>query len=135
MFVSVQGLDPVLVYEGSSRYAPHYGVFPRLEVSPITFQDSLADWKHHNAHILRQLRPSKDDTFLLKQSVADAENSFCTFPMSMSEFQTAYKGAPHRLIPRCVITQSSGKQRVIDNADTGGQSATSRESNKLLLCF
>ena len=123
----IQGLPAV-------GYAPHYGVFPRLEVSPITFQDSLGDWKHHNAHILRQLRPSKDDTFLLQQSVADAENSFCTFPMSMSEFQTAYKGAPHRLIPRCVITQSSGKQRVIDNADTGGQSATSRESNKLLLC-
>ena len=37
------------------------------------------------------------------------------------------QNAPHRLIPRCVITQSSGKQRVIDNADVGGQSESSRE--------
>ena len=29
-------------------------------------------------------------------------------------------GQEHRLIPRCVITQSSGKQRVIDNGDLGG---------------
>ena len=40
----------------------------------------------------------------------------------------------YRLIPRCVITQSSGKQRIIDNADAGGQSETSRDSNKLVLC-
>ena len=33
-----------------------------------------------------------------------------------------------------MITQSSGKQRVIDNADTGGQSALSSDANKLVLC-
>ena len=40
----------------------------------------------------------------------------------------------HRLIPRCVITQSSGKQRVIDNGDTGGQSDLSSDANRLTLC-
>ena len=38
------------------------------------------------------------------------------------------------MIPQCVIQQSSGKQRVIDNAHTGGHSAFSSESNKLVLC-
>ena len=44
------------------------------------------------------------------------------------------QGKPIRLIPRFVIQQSSGKQRIIDNAHTGGQSAFSSESNKLVLC-
>ena len=39
-----------------------------------------------------------------------------------------------RFIPRCVIRQSSGKQRILDNAHAGGQSAFSSESNKLVLC-
>ena len=38
------------------------------------------------------------------------------------------------MIPRCVIQQSSGKQRIIDKAHTGGQSAFSSQSNKLVLC-
>ena len=37
------------------------------------------------------------------------------------------------MILRYVITQSSGKQRVIDNGDTGGQSERSSDSNKLTL--
>ena len=44
------------------------------------------------------------------------------------------KGAPIRLIPRCVITQSSGKKRVIDDAAKGGQSALTSDANKLVLC-
>ena len=38
------------------------------------------------------------------------------------------------MIPRCVITQGSGKHRIIDNAAEGGQSATSADPNKLVLC-
>lgn len=41
---------------------------------------------------------------------------------------------PHRLIPRCVITQSSGKQRVIYDAYVGLQSERSSDANKLTLC-
>ena len=36
--------------------------------------------------------------------------------------------------PALVITQTSGKQRVIDNGDTGGQSDLSSDANKLTLC-
>ena len=51
------------------------------------------------------------------QSTKDYEKGFWTRPVA--------KGKPFRLMPRCVITQSSQKHGVIDNADTGGQSSLS----------
>eukprot|EP00435_Cladocopium_sp_Y103_P031497 s1905_g8.t1 len=64
----------------------------------------------------------------------DATNGFCTFPLTSTQLQKQIQGQAHCLIPRCVITQSSGKQRVIDNGDTGGQSELSSDANKLTLC-
>ena len=81
-----------------------------------------------------ELKPGKDDAFLLQQSMEDATKGFCTAPMRRAEFLAHIQGRAHRLIPRCVITQSSGKQRVIDNGDTGGQSERSSDANKLTLC-
>ena len=80
------------------------------------------------------LGPGLHGDFLLSQSVADAEAGFCTPPLTWSQLLRATQGKPIRLIPRCVIQQSSGKQRIIDSAHTGGQSAFSSESNKLVLC-
>ncbi|CAK8996897.1 unnamed protein product [Durusdinium trenchii] len=54
--------------------------------------------------------------------------------MRRSDLLALIKDAPHRLIPRCVITQSSGKQRIIDSADQGGQTMYSADFNKLVLC-
>ena len=54
--------------------------------------------------------------------------------MRHAQLLRATQGQPFRLIPRCVITQSSGKQRIIDNADVGGQSELSSDPNKLVLC-
>jgi hypothetical protein len=68
------------------------------------------------------------------QSLEDATTGFCTPPPRRTEFLSYIIGQARRLIPRCVITQSSGKQRVIDNGDTGGQSERSSDSNKLTLC-
>ena len=115
-------------------YAQPYGIFPIQPSEKLTQADVLQGWEYHNKTILSSLRPGKDDTFLLSQSVQDAEQGFCTFPMRRPDFLRAIKNQPHRLIPRCVITQSSGKQRIIDNADTGGQSSLSSDSNKLVLC-
>ena len=78
--------------------------------------------------------PGLHDDFLLSQSVADAEAGFCTPPLTWSQLLRETQGKPIRLIPRCVIQQFSGKQRIIDNAHTGGQSAFSSESNRLVLC-
>ena len=49
----------------------------------------------------------------LSQSVADAEAGFCTPPLTWSQLLRETQGKPIRLIPRCVIQQSSGKQRII----------------------
>ena len=88
----------------------------------------------HNSEIRASLKPGLRDEFLLSQSVAEAEAGFCTPPLTWSQLLREIQGKPIRLIPRCVIQQSSGKQRIIDNAHTGGQSAFSSESNKLVLC-
>eukprot|EP00438_Fugacium_kawagutii_P004802 Skav227329 [mRNA] locus=scaffold2964:74870:76455:- [translate_table: standard] len=84
--------------------------------------------------ILSRLKPGKDDRCLVEQSLDDASQGFCTQPLSASELQRLLKGAPYRLIPRHVITQSSGKQRVIDDGHLGGQSERSSDANKLTLC-
>ena len=82
---------------------------------------------------LERLGPSKDDELLLQQPTKDFESGFCSPPLTKDALLKQLKGRPCRLIPRCVITQSSGKQRIIDNADAGDQSETS-DSNKLVLC-
>ena len=115
-------------------YAPAYGIFPQQPPEVISMADVLEGWQEHNQHILNQLKASKDDAFLLQQSMEDSRNGFCTPPLRRAEFLKLIGNKAHRLIPRCVITQSSGKQRVIDNGDTGGQSALSSDANKLTLC-
>ena len=115
-------------------YAPPYGIFHQQPAEVISMADVLDGWQEHNQHILNQLRAGKDDEFLLQQSMEDADKGFCTAPLRRSEFLRLIGNRAHRLIPRCVITQSSGKQRVIDNGDTGGQSALSSDANKLTLC-
>ena len=115
-------------------FAPHYNIFPWQQACQLSQEDVLDGWEAHNAAILRSLKPSRHDQFLLSQSHADADQGFCTRPMNRQEMLHRLKNQPHRLIPRCVITQSSGKQRIIDNADVGGQSALSSDANKLVLC-
>ena len=115
-------------------YAPPYGIFPEQEASRLTREDVLRDWRTHNRWILTRLRPGNDDEFMLQQSLKDAEKGFCSLPMDAEELHSLLGAEPYRLIPRCVITQSSGKQRVIDDAYVGLQSERSSDANKLTLC-
>ena len=108
--------------------------FPQQPALPITLEDVFFDCEAHNSEIRASLKPGLHDEFLLSQSVAEAEAGFCTPPLTWSQLLRETQGKPIRFIPRCVIHQSSGKQRIIDNAHTGGQSAFSSESNKLVLC-
>ncbi|CAE7361503.1 unnamed protein product [Symbiodinium sp. CCMP2592] len=114
--------------------APVYGVFPLQSARDISHAEVLADASASNARVRASLRPGRDDAFLLEQSLRDAESGFCSEPLRYPQLLRAVGGLPFRLIPRCVITQSSGKQRIIDNADTGGQSELSSDPNKLVLC-
>ena len=113
--------------------APVYGVFPVQPADEIQLDALFHSVDSHNQHIRSQLRPGRDDTFMLTQSFKDAAAAFCTQPMTHPQLLLATQGTPFRLIPRCVITQSSGKQRIIDNADVGGQSELSPDPNKLVL--
>ena len=87
-----------------------------------------------NSKIRAELKPGPYDDLLLEQSTKDAVAGFATVPLRWSQLVRHTKGAPIRLIPRCVITQSSGKKRVIDDAAKGGQSALCSDANKLVLC-
>ena len=100
----------------------------------ILQQNVLEGWLGHNHAILQTLRAGKDDEVLLEQSEADAAAGFCTPPLTHQQLQAVLQQRPYRLIPRCIIVQSSGKKRIIDNADSGGQSERSQDSNKLVLC-
>ena len=104
-------------------YAACYGVFPELQLPSISLSEVLEE---HNATMLQRLRPGPDDEFALHQFCVDADKGFCSYPLSRAELFKELGGRGHRLIPRCVITQSSEKQRVIDDAAVGGQSASSR---------
>ena len=115
-------------------YAPPYGIFPEQVATRLTREEVLHDWQSHNNTILARLKPGADDEFLLQQSLKDAEKGFCGLPMTAEELQRCLCAEPYRLIPRCVITQSSGKQRVIDDAYVGLQSERSSDANKLTLC-
>ena len=100
----------------------------------LTLQSALEGVEVHNAHIRAEIKPGPHDDFLLEQSTKDAVAGFATDPLRWSQLVRHTKGAPIPLIPRCVISQSSGIKRVIDDAAKGGQSALSSDANKLVLC-
>ena len=82
--------------------------------------------------LLRSLRSSADDAVAHEAGLADEQAGFCAKPFFSREL-LGHKRA-YRLIRRFVITQSSGKKRVIDNACAGGQSRLSLNSNQLRFC-
>ena len=54
--------------------------------------------------------------------------------MTWKQLRRHTKGRPLRILRRFAITQSTGKQRLIDDAADGGQSARSSDQNKLQFC-
>ena len=80
------------------------------------------------------MRPGKDDYVILEKSMEDAKKGFATQPMSHEELVNHLRGGEFRLIRRFVITQSTGKQRIIDDAAAGGQSEVSTDENILGFC-
>ena len=102
-----------------------YWVFPEQRAEDIRLASLFQNAEEHNRQVRSQLRPGKDDTLMLAHSRKDADAGFCTQPLTHAQLLRKVQGQPVRLIPRCVITQSSGKQRIIDNADVGGQSKRS----------
>ena len=84
-------------------FAPLYSIFPQQPAQRISIDDVMLGWEAHNQAIVNNLRPSKTDTFLLQQSIEDAEKGFCTMPMKYIEFRSGVSGRAYRVIPRCVV--------------------------------
>ena len=110
------------------------GVNPRREVPPSDRKDPLKDAAIHSRILLSKIGPGKDDDVILQESMEDAEKGFATQPMSANELQRTLRGAEHSLIRRFVITQATGKKRIIDDAAEGGQSEVSTDENALGFC-
>jgi len=110
------------------------GVFPRREVTPVERGDPLKGAAEHNKDLLLAMRPGKDDAVILEKSMMDADKGFATQPMSYDELVKHLQGEEFRLIRRFVITQATGKQRIIDDAAAGGQSEASTDENILGFC-
>ena len=94
----------------------------------------LEGWKEHNQHILNQLKAGKDDAFLLQQSMEDARNGFLHTPSAASRVPQVHWQPGTPPYPALCHHPKFGKQRAIDNGDTGGQSDLSSDANKLTLC-
>ena len=110
------------------------GVFPRREVTPSEKIDPFEGSAQHNKDLLLSMHPGKDDAIILEKSMVDAEKGFATYPMSHQELVKYLECKEFRLIRRFVITQSTGKQRIIDDAAAGGQSEASTDENILGFC-
>lgn len=96
------------------------------------FQHSETDAATLAAEI--QQRPIADEDLAVIQSASaeDEKKHWCTPEFGWDALCSF--GRPYRLIKRFVITQASGKKRVIDDAAGGGQSAHSHDANHLQFC-
>ena len=110
------------------------GIFPRREVTPAEKVDPFKGAAEHNKDLLLSMHPGKDDYVILEKSMVDAVKGFATQPMSYEELVKHLRGEEFRLIRRFVITQATGKQRIIDDAAAGGQSEASTDENILGFC-
>ena len=110
------------------------GIFPRREVTPSEREDPFKGAAEHNKNLLLAMHPGKDDAVILEKSMVDAQRGFATQPMSHEELIKHLGGKEFRLIRRFVITQATGKQRIIDDAAAGGQSEVSTDENVLGFC-
>ena len=92
---------------------------PQQPARRIGMSEVLEGWQKHNQRILnRSLASRRSKWFLHSPSAASG-----VFGLHLDKNTASFHGTPR-----------SGKQRVIDNGDTGGQSERSSDANKLTLC-
>ena len=80
------------------------------------------------------MRPGKDDGIILTKSMQDVEKGFASDPVPLTELESSLEASKCRFIRRFVITQATGKSRIIDDAADGGQSDVSTDENALCCC-
>ena len=84
------------------------------------------------AELRHRVMSPEDMEVIHNAGQVDQQNQWCTSEFGWDELQAHNR--PFRLIKRFVITQASGKKRVIDDAASGGQSLLSQDGNKLQFC-
>ena len=110
------------------------GVFPGREVPSSEKHDIFEGAHANNKKLLAKMRPGIDDDTILSKSMEDSEKGFASAPVRMEEFEKSAEGSNFRFIRRFVITQATGKKRIIDDAADGGQSEVSTDENALCFC-
>jgi len=109
-------------------------VFPRREVPPSEEIAPLGGAAQHNEDLSLSMHPGRGNCVTSEKSIGDANRGFATQPTPREEPVSHLKGEGFRLIRRFVTTQSTDKQRIIDDAITGEQSETSEGGNMLGFC-
>ena len=110
------------------------GVYPRREVSPAERLDIFGDAEDNNERLKAKMRPGKDDDIIFTKSMQDVEKGFASEPVRLTDLESSLEESKCRYIRRFVITQATGKSRIIDDAADGGQSDVSTDENALCFC-
>ena len=112
-------------------FCPPCGIWDTQPAQFVSLEDALAGGPRDAQDLLKQLRVSELET-IEEAGRKDQANGWCSEEFGWDELQRRFPS--YRLIRRFVITQASGKKRVIDDAAAGGQSLWSADSNKLQFC-
>ena len=83
-------------YPGVGHYS-WCGIYGWREVPPSDRKDVFQDAEAHNASMLAKMRPGREDSFIMEQSLVDANKGFATQPMSWEELQDYAAGRRFRL--------------------------------------
>ena len=125
----VQGLLEGFLAVG---YQEPCGVWQSKPARFCTLQDALSEGRRDAEAVVSSLRPSEDDQVVWEAGEQDEKAGFCHPSVGWQELTAA--GRLFRVIRRFVVTQASGKKRVIDDALAGRQSELSSDANKLQFC-
>ena len=124
-------MNDLLVGFPSVGFSPHVPSFMSQQGQWITW-DNIWETSYSDAlRILTSLKPGPLDSEIVQAGEKDEHLGFCSEPFSWGDLLRADR--PFRLIRRFCLQQGD-KCRVIDDANDGGQSSLSSDSNKLDLC-
>ena len=112
-------------------YQEPCGVWQSKPARFCTLQDALSEGRRDAEAVVSSLRPSEDDQVVWEAGEKDEKAGFCHPSVG---WQGLTAGPLFRVIRRFVVTQASGKKRVIDDALAGRQSEFSSDANKLQFC-
>eukprot|EP00438_Fugacium_kawagutii_P015959 Skav227096 [mRNA] locus=scaffold199:6515:11398:+ [translate_table: standard] len=113
-------------------WIPPCGLWAPKPAEFQTLDDALRHGIDDSVQLMASMSENEHDAFACEAGEDDEAHGFCTPEFGLSWLHS--QGRPYRLIKRFVISQSSGKLRVIDDACAGLQSKHSSDANQLRFC-